>query len=37
MTSAEHAYTGGKGERTIAVKVTDIFGNDGLRVFKVAL
>ena len=37
VTTAEHTYTGGKGERTIAVKVTDIFGNDGLRVFKVTL
>jgi adenine-specific DNA-methyltransferase len=37
VTTAENQYTGGKGERTIAVKVTDIFGNDGLRVFKVTL
>jgi adenine-specific DNA-methyltransferase len=34
---AAHGYPGEKGEKLIAVKVTDIFGNDGLKVARVTL
>jgi len=32
---AAHTYAEGKGDKRIAVKVTDIFGNDGLKVIRV--
>jgi len=34
---AAHAYAGGHGDKRIAVKVTDIFGNDGLKVIRVTV
>lgn len=34
---AGHTYADGKGDKRIAVKVTDIFGNDGLKVIRVTL
>ncbi len=34
---AAHTYTEGKGDKRIAVKVTDIFGNDGLKVIRVTV
>jgi adenine-specific DNA-methyltransferase len=34
---AAHSYPGEKGEKLIAVKVTDIFGNDGVKVVRVTL
>ena len=34
---AAHGYPGFKGEKRIAVKVTDIFGNDGVKVVHVTL
>jgi len=35
--SAAHTYADGKGDKRIAVKVTDIFGNDGLKVIRVTV
>ena len=34
---AAHTYAEGKGDKRIAVKVTDIFGNDGLKVIRVTV
>ncbi len=34
---AAHTYTEGHGDKRIAVKVTDIFGNDGLKVIRVTV
>jgi len=34
---AAHTYADGHGDKRIAVKVTDIFGNDGLKVIRVTL
>jgi adenine-specific DNA-methyltransferase len=34
---AAHTYTESRGDRCIAVKVTDIFGNDGLKVIRVTV
>ncbi len=36
-TQAGHDYPGEKGDKRIAVKVTDIFGNDGLKVIRITL
>ena len=36
-TQAAHDYQGAKGDKRIAVKVTDIFGNDGVKVIRVTL
>jgi len=35
--SASHTYLDGHGDKRIAVKVTDIFGNDGLKVIRVTV
>ena len=34
---AAHTYSESKGDKSIAVKVTDIFGNDGLKVIRVTV
>jgi hypothetical protein len=31
---AAHTYADGKGDKRFAVKVTDIFGNDGLKIIR---
>lgn len=36
-TQAAHDYPGETGDKCIAVKVTDIFGNDGLKVIRITL
>ena len=36
-TQAAHDYPGETGDKRIAVKVTDIFGNDGLKVIRITL
>jgi len=35
--SASHTYAEGEGDKRVAVKVTDIFGNDGLKVIRVTV
>ena len=34
---AAHVYTEGPGEKRIAVKVTDIFGNDGVKIIRITV
>lgn len=36
-TQASHDYPGSKGDKRVAVKVTDIFGNDALKVIRITL